>query len=149
VDNRAAAPVVGKALEIAVLLVFVGVVSAALFGSLVPTYRTAAGEEVGDRTLVAVAGQIDTAAAVTDSVVERRVTVSMPQTIRGAAYVVRAVDERGPQRLELGHPHPGIDGSVPLATPPAAAVDGTLRSTSEPTVVVTRNASGTVRVVLR
>lgn len=148
-DDRAAAPVVGKALEIAVLVVFVGVVSAALFGSLVPTYRTAAGEAVGDRALAAVAGQVDTAAAVTDSVVERRVAISMPRTIRGAAYTVRAVNGSERQRLELDHPHPGVGGTLPLATPPAVTVDGTLRSTGEPTVVVTQSTSGTVRVVLQ
>lgn len=148
-DERAAAPVAGKALEVAVLVVFVGVVSAALFGSVVPTYRTAAGAEVADRALVAVAGQVDTAAVVTDSVVERRVAVSMPPTIRGSAYVVRAVDERGTPTLVLDHPHAGIGGSVALSTPAGTPVSGTLRSTADPTVVVSRTANGTVEVVLR
>jgi hypothetical protein len=149
VDERAAAPVAGKALEVAVLVVFVGVVSAALFGSVVPTYRTAAGDEVADRALVAVAGQVDAAAVVTDSVVERRVTVSMPRTIRGSAYVVRAVDERETPTLVLDHPHPGIGGSVALSVPAGTPVSGALPSTADPTVVVSRAANGTVEVVLQ
>lgn len=147
-DDRAAAPVVGKALEIAVLVVFVGVVSAALFGSVVPTYRTAAGAEVADRTLVAVAGQVDTAAVVTDSVVERRVAVSMPRTIRGSAYVVRAANATQTPTLVLDHPHAGVGGSVPLSVPPETRVNGSLRSTSGSTVVVTQEG-GRVEVVLR
>ncbi|WP_380678788.1 DUF7263 family protein [Salinigranum sp. GCM10025319] len=94
-DERAAAPVVGKTMEVAVLVVFLGVVSAALFGSVVPQYRTAAGAEIGDRVLVAAAGQIETAASGPESVVERRVDVSVPRTIRGAAYVVRAENRNG------------------------------------------------------
>lgn len=147
-DDRAAAPVVGKALEIAVLVVFVGVVSAALFGSVVPTYRTAAGDEVADRALAAVAGQVDTAAVTTDSVDERRVTVSMPRTIRGAAYVIRVTNESGAPALVLDHPHAGVGGSITLSTPAEAAVTGQLRSTAEPTVVVSRHEDGTVGVVL-
>ncbi|AUV80853.1 hypothetical protein C2R22_03570 [Salinigranum rubrum] len=147
-DERAAAPVAGKALEIAILVVFVGVVSAALFGSVVPTYRTAAGAEVGDRTLVAVVGQVDTAAVVTDSVVERRVAVSMPRTIRGSAYVVRAVNGNQTPTLVLDHPHAGVGGAVPLSVPAETRVNGSLQSTSEPTVVVTQE-SGRIEVVLR
>lgn len=148
-DDRAAAPVVGKALEIAILVVFVGVVSAALFGSVVPTYRTAAGAEVADRTLVAVTGQVDTAAVVSDSVVERRVAVSMPRTIRGSAYVIRATNESGTQSLVLDHPHAEVAGSMLLSTPPDTAVTGRLQSTADPTIVVSRRENGVVEVALR
>lgn len=148
-DERAVAPVAGKALEVAVLVVFVGVVSAALFGSVVPTYRTVAGAEVADRALVAVAGQIDTAAVVPDGAVERRVTVSMPRTVRGSAYAVEAVNESGTPALVLEHPHAGVGGSVPLSVPAETTVTGRLRSTDDPTVVVTRETNGTVEVTLR
>jgi hypothetical protein len=149
VDDRAAAPVVGKALEVGILVVFVGVVSAALFGSVVPTYQTAAGAEVGDRVLVAVTGQVDTVASTPDTVTERRVRVSMPRTIRGTAYVVRTTTVRGHAALELDHPHARIGGSIPLSVPGEVVVTGRLRSTDEPTVVVSRAEGGTVEVVLQ
>lgn len=151
-DDRAAAPVVGKALEIAVLVVFVGLVSASLFGSVVPAYRTAAGEEVGDRVLTAVAGQVETAANAPPDVVERRVTVSLPRTVRGVPYRIRAENESGTPGLVLDHPNTAIGGRTTLAVPPRVmTVRGELRSTADPapTVVVTGHENGTVAVTLR
>lgn len=151
-DERAAAPVVGKALEIAVLVVFVGLVSASLFGSVVPAYQTAAGVEVGDRVLTAAASQVEAAANVPADVVERRVTVSLPRTVRGTSYGVRAENESGTFSLVLAHPNAAIDGRAALAVPPrVTAVRGEFRSTADPapTVVVTGRANGTVVVTLR
>ena len=148
-DDRAAAPVVGKALEIAVLVVFVGLVSAALFGSVVPAYRTAAGAEVGDRVIVAAAGQVEHVADAPRSVESRRVGVAVPRTIRGSTYVVRATEEDGVPALVLDHPTPEIGGTVALALPArVTAVEGDLHSAEEPTVVVSREPGGALVVVL-
>jgi hypothetical protein len=150
VDERAAAPVVGKAMEVAVLVVFLGVVSAALFGSVVPQYRTAAGAEIGDRVLVAAAGQVEVATDGPESVVERRVDVSLPRTIRGAAYVVRAESRNGTPALVLDHPNAAIGGETLLSVPPrVAVVDGEFRSTASPAIVVRARADGTTAVTLQ
>lgn len=149
-DERAAAPVVGKALEVAVLVVFVGLVSAALFGSVVPSYRTAAGAEVGDRVLVAATGQVEVAARGAPTVERRRADVSLPRTIRGTAYVVRAARVNGTPALTLDHPNVAIGGTRVLSLPPrVTAVDGELRSTDAPTVAVSRSPNGTVSVMLQ
>jgi hypothetical protein len=150
VDDRATAPVVGKALEVAVLVVFVGLVSAALFGSVVPAYRTAAGAEVGDRVLVATAGQVEDAADAPSGVERRRVGVAIPRTIRGDAYVVRATAVDGTPALVLDHPTPEIGGRLALALPArVTGFEGELHSAEEPTVVVTRGPNGTLAVVLQ
>jgi hypothetical protein len=152
VDDRAAAPVVGKALEIAVLVVFVGLVSASLFGSVVPAYRTAAGAEVGDRVLTAAAGQIETAANAPPDVVERRVTISLPRTVRGTSYEIQVEDESGTLVLVLDHPNAAIGGRTALAVPPrVTTMRGELRSAADPApvAVVTGRANGTVVVTLR
>jgi hypothetical protein len=150
VDERATTPVVGKALEVAVLVVFIGLVSAALFGSVVPTYRTAAGAEVGDRVLISAVGQVDVAADVPESVETRRVTISIPRTIRGSSYILRTDEVNGTPTLVLDHPASRIGGVRPLSLPAAVTtVDGELRSTATPTVVVSRQQNGTLAVVLQ
>jgi hypothetical protein len=136
-------------LEIAVLVVFLGLVSAALFGSVVPEYRTAAGAEIGDRVLVAAAGQIEVAARAPAEVVERRVDVSIPRTVRGTAYVVRAETQNGTPTLVLDHPNPAIGGETALSVPPRVDVDGEFRSGTSPTAVVSRRADGTMEVRLQ
>lgn len=148
-DDRAAAPVVGKAMEVAVLVVFVGLLSAALFGGVVPEYRTAAGAAVGDRVLVAAAGQVETAAQGSEYVDERRVDVSVPRTVRGAAYVLRVESRDGTPTLVLDHPNPAIGGTMPLAIPShVTGVEGESRSTRSPVVVVSRQPDRTLAVRL-
>ena len=149
-DDRAVSPVVGKAFEIAVLVVFVGLVSSALFGSVVPDYRTAAGSEIGDRVLVATASQVEVAADVPPTVIERRAAVAMPRTIRGEPYAVRTETGNGTTRLRLDHPNPAIGGETALSLPPAvAAVDGAFDSTASPGVVVRARTNGTLEVTLQ
>lgn len=149
-DDRATAPVIGKTLEIAVLVVFIGLVSTALFGSVVPAYRTAAGAEVGDRALVAAVGQVEVAADAPESVETRRVTISIPRTVRGSSYTVHAAEVNDTPVLVLDHPVSGIGGVRPLSLPTSVTtVDGELRSTAAPTVVVSRQQDGTLAVVLQ
>lgn len=49
--DRAVSPVVGKALEAALVVLFIGLVTTSLYGSVLPSYRTTAGDGVGERTL--------------------------------------------------------------------------------------------------
>lgn len=143
--GRATSPVVGKALEAGLVVLFVGLLTATLFGNVVPAYRTAAGGELAERTVAGAADRIEASVppAARDATVDRR--VSLPGTIAGAAYRVR-VDGR---RLVLDHPNPGIEASTRLALPGRVrTVRGTWESGSDPTVVVRSGDAGLV-VVLR
>jgi hypothetical protein len=143
---RAATPVVGKALEIAVLVLLTALLTTALFGGVVPTYRSAAGAELADRTLAQSAAAVERAApADSDAYVayERTERVDLPDRIRGADYVVAADGER----LRLDHPRAGVGGSVALALPNRTRVTGTWRS-DDPTRLRVRAATDGVTVRL-
>ncbi|SHG40697.1 DUF7266 family protein [Halobaculum gomorrense] len=127
-------PVVSKTLEIGLVLLFVGGLTTALFGGIVPDYRDAAGDRVADRTLAGVATEIEGAVPppATAARIERR--VDLPATIRGAGYRVVAADGR----VTLDHPNPSIGGTLRLAVPDrVASVTGTWRSGAKTAVTVT------------
>ena len=142
--DRGLAPVVGKTLEIGLVLLFISGLSTALFGGVVPDYRTVAGDEVAERTVVAAAERVDAAVPpmAWTARVERR--VPLPDTIRGAAYRISA-EER---LLVLEHPARGIDATARLAFPSrVVSVEGTWHSGAD-TAVVVRTAADGVRVEL-
>jgi hypothetical protein len=143
--DRATSPVVGKALEAGLVVLFVGLLTAALFGNVVPAYRTAAGAEFAERTVAGAADRIEASVppAARDATVRRR--VSLPGTIAGAAYRL-GIDGR---RLVVDHPDPGIEASARLALPDRVrTVRGGWESGGDPTVVVRSGDAGLV-VVLR
>lgn len=144
-DDRALSPVVGKALEASIVVLFVGLLAAILFGNVVPAYRAAAGEELAARTVAGAADRVETSIPppAHDATVTRR--ADLPETITGAAYRIR-VDGR---RLVLEHPDPDVGVSTRLALPDrVATVRGGWESGGDPTVVVRGGDSGLV-VVLR
>ncbi|MFB6281949.1 MAG: hypothetical protein ABEH40_08020 [Haloferacaceae archaeon] len=142
--DRAAAPVVGKALEAAVLVVVTALLATTLFGGVLPDYRTATGAEVADRTLAGAADRIDRAVPDGDPrsvAVERRVPV--PDAIRGRRYEVRATG----RALVLDHPAARIDERTRLALPPGVRATGAW--SSEATAVVrVEGRGGELRVLL-
>lgn len=125
-DRRALVPVVGKALEVGLLVLLVALLTATLFGGAVPAYRATVGEEVGGRTLQHAASEV--AAATVDAeeseAVTVRMDVSLPDTIRGASYRIRGDGAT----LTLDHPHPDVGGRTRLVLPRGTAVTGTWRS---------------------
>lgn len=145
--DRAAAPVVGKALEAAVLVVVIAVVTTALFGGVLPGYRTAAGAEVADRTLAGAADRIDRAVPDDDPwVVDRERRVALPDTIRGREYGVRAAG----RVLVLDHPTPGIGGRERLVLPAGVRASGAWSSDAVAVVRVRGDRDGLrVRLVER
>lgn len=144
-DHRAVTSVVGKLLELAVAVAFVGVLTTALYGSVLPTYQTAAGTELADRTLATSAARVEAAVPPSATAVDRTVSVDLPATIRGESYRVSV--ENG-SRLVLSHPHPDIGGSVRLALPASVTtVEGGWEST-DTAVVAVRGTNGGVRVRL-
>lgn len=142
--ERGVTPVVAKTLEVGLVLLFISGLSTALYGGVVPDYRTAAGGEVAERTVVAAAERVDAAVppATRSAHVEHR--VPLPDTIRGAAY--RIVAQNG--TLRLHHPAHGVDATARLAPPSRVlSIDGTWHSSAD-TVVVVSTSGGGLRVEL-
>jgi hypothetical protein len=139
-DERGASAVVSKTLELALVTLFVTGLAVTLFGGVVPDYRTGAGDAVADRTAVAAAQGIESATPPDVRRAHRVVPVDLPETIRGAAYRVRASNGS----LVLDHPNPAVGATVPLDLPPGATVNGTWESGAR-TVAVGERAGGRLR----
>lgn len=143
-DDRAISPVVGKTLEIGIVLLFVSLVTVAFYGGIVPDYRTAAGAEVGDRTLAAATERIETAVPPNATAVHSETQVDLPQTIRGKPYELRVSN----RTLVLDHPDDAVSGRLPLALPDrVTSVSGSWASGDDLLVVVDSGGRG-VRVRL-
>lgn len=144
-DNRAATPAVGKALEAGLVVLYIGLLTTALYGGAVPEYRSAAGDAVGDRALATAAERVQQSVPPPARTVQVRTRVDLPDTLRGAAYRVRA-DGRA---LVLDHPHPRVGGRAPLALPDRVArVEGEWTSTDR-TVVRVAEADAPGAVIVR
>lgn len=111
--DRATSPVVGKALEATLVVLYIGLVTATLYGGAVPDYRTAAGEEVAERTASNAATDVESAVPPETVAVETRADVELPATIAGETYRIHAEDGR----LVLDHPNPDVSTAVPLVLP--------------------------------
>ncbi|WP_081603273.1 MULTISPECIES: hypothetical protein [unclassified Haloferax] len=132
--ERAVVPVVGKALEAAIVVLFVGLLTTVLFGGVVPDHRAAVGHELADRTLAAATEQVETTAVVPESAVRgsRRVDAELPRAIRGSsyriAYVPNATLATDPNvtapALVLDHPNDAFDRRLPVMLPDSVSVSG-------------------------
>ncbi len=142
-DNRAVAPVVGKLLAAAIAVLYIAGTTAVLLGGVVPEYRTAAGEELSERTLAEAAATVERAVPETaaDSV-DTRVRADLPPSIRDTGY--RLVLENGTLRFD--HPDSALEARTELQLP--SRVD-TVESTWESgdTLVVVVSSEGTNRTV--
>lgn len=144
--DRAISPVIGKSMEATLAVLYIGLVTTALYGGAVPDYRAEAGGEVAERTLADAATDIEAAVPpeATDATATR--DVELPATIAGEAYRIRA-DDAG-DRLTLDHPNPEISGSVPLVLPErVVTVSGTWQSGEDARIVV-RTVEGGLEVRL-
>jgi hypothetical protein len=138
-DDRAVTPAVGKALEVGIVLLFVGVMTTALYGGAVPDYRDAVGAEVGDRAVVAAAERVENAVPPAARDVRTVHGVDLPRSIRGENYRI-AVENR---TLVLDHPAAAVDARARLALPDRVeSVDGAWRSSDDAVVVVTGDRGG-------
>jgi len=138
-DARAGSAVVGKALEAAIVVLYVGLLTSTLYAGAIPEYRTAAGQEVADRTLADASADIRSAVPPNASRVNATVRVDLPATIRGEAYALR-VDGR---QLVLDHPHDAVGGRTPLALPRTVdSIDGQWASRTDAVVRVRGDADG-------
>ncbi|RDZ41382.1 hypothetical protein C5B89_05370 [Haloferax sp. Atlit-47N] len=132
--ERAMVPVVGKALEAAIVVLFIGLLTTVLFGGVIPDHRAAVGHELADRTLAAATEQVETTAVVPESAVRgsRRVDAALPRAIRGdsyqIAYVPNATLATDPNvtapALVLDHPNDAFDRRLPVTLPDSVSVSG-------------------------
>lgn len=148
--DRAVTPVTGKLFEIAIVVLFVSGVSAALYGGILPEYRTATAVEIGDRTLATASNGIE--ASVPDpgtgrTTVERATVetrVDLPATVRGEPYRIRTAGGS----IRLDHPHHAVGGRREPALPATVeAIDGEWRSGGT-LLVVARLVGGEVTLEL-
>lgn len=95
------------------MVLFIAMLTATLFGGVVPDARDAAADEVGERTLQYAAGSIERAipAAGVNATVERR--VPLPDSIRSRGYRITA--ENG--SLVLVHADDSVGSHTPLVLP--------------------------------
>jgi hypothetical protein len=106
-------PVVGKAMEATLVVLYLGLVTTTLYAGAVPEYRAAAGAEVADRTLADAATDLETAVPPTAQSATVRLEVAIPATIAGRGYTIRP-DGNG---LVLAHPDPTVSARTPLVLP--------------------------------
>ena len=144
-NTRAVSPVVGKALEASIVVLYIGLLSATLYGGVVPEYRTAAGAEVGERVLAQSAERVQQAVPTEARAVHVRAEVSLPRTIRGEPYAVRT-DNRS---LVLDHSAERVSGRVTLALPETVESVSGNWSSGEPAVVVVRGTEETDGLAVR
>lgn len=137
--DRGVSPVVGKTLEVSVVLLYIALLTTTLYGGVVPDYRTAAASDVAERTTVAAAERIQQAVPPNATQVSARYEVSIPETIRGRTFEIRASGNA----VTLDHPRPGVDVSVPVAFPGhVVSFSGDWQSDRRSFVVVEGNRSG-------
>ncbi|WP_049913364.1 DUF7266 family protein [Haloferax prahovense] len=132
--DRAVVPVVGKALEAAIAVLFIGLLTTVLLGGVVPDHRAAVGHELADRTLATATDRVETTAVVPESAVvgSRRADVDLPRTIRGSSYRVVYVpnatfgggSNATAPALVLDHPNDAFDRQVPVTLPESVTVSG-------------------------
>ncbi|MFC7081254.1 DUF7266 family protein [Halorussus caseinilyticus] len=132
-------------MEASVVVLYVGVLTATLYGGVVPEYRTAAGAEVGERVLAQSAERVQQAVPTDARAVRVRAEVSLPRTLRGRAYAIRTEN----RTLVLDHPDERIDGRVTLALPETVdSVRGNWSSRDPAFVAVRSDGAGGLAVRL-
>lgn len=135
-DNRAVAPVVSKLLTAAIAVLYIAVTVSLLLGGVVPEYRTAAGEELAERTLAEAAATVERAAAGSEHTTVAHVRADIPPTIRDGSY--RLVLRNG--TLLLDHHDSALDRRVNLTLP--SRVESVESSWDGGTTLVVRAAEG-------
>lgn len=141
-DNRAVSPVVGKLLAAGLAVLYIATISGLLLGGVVPEYQNAAGEELAERVVATVGGQIERAVPDTDATVDVTITSDVPATIRNERYDLRLQNGS----LVLDHPAVTLDARTELSLPSKVnAPNQTWRSGG--TLAISVTGAGTNRTV--
>jgi len=117
-DSRAVSPIVEKVVAVGIVALFVSGFVGALLGGVVPDYRAATGQEVGERVLARAAQTVERAIPSVDGPVRGRATAQLPATIADRGYHL----ELDGRTLRLDHPNPNIGASTRVAVPATATV---------------------------
>jgi len=140
-DERAVSTVVEKTLAIGLVTLYVSLVSVTVYGGVVPEFRATAGDQLTDRTLATATERVQQAVPPNATAVDARIRVSLPATIRGDSYEIRA-DGR---TLVLDHPDSELDERARLALPSSVTrVEGRWQSGASTYVHVTATDAGLV-----
>lgn len=137
-DDRGLTPVVSEALVIGLVLLYIGLLTALLYGSVIPTYQTASGAEIGDRVLTTATERVEQEIHPSYRL-DARSRVDLPSTINDRAYSIRATN----RTLVLEHPHPEIGGRTRPALPGSvSAINGSWRSHTPLIIRIMGNETG-------
>lgn len=142
--DRATSPVVGKALEAGLVMLYIGMLTASLYGGVVPEYRTTAGIEVSERVLTETSYTIQQAVPPDATAAHAEVHVDIPGQIQGSVYQISIEN----QTLVLNHSNPEIAGELPLALPDSVSIAGGEWESHQRTVVEVRRGDDGFKVTL-
>lgn len=120
-DNRAVSPVIGKLLASGLAVLYIASVTGLLVGGIVPDYRAASGEELGERVLATAASSVEQARPATDGNATTTVDVDLPATIRDQQYRLTLRN----RTLLLDHPDDALDARTHLTLPPNVTATNT------------------------
>lgn len=133
-DNRAVTPVIGKLLASGLAVLYIASITGLLVGGIVPDYRAATSDELGERVLATAAGHVEQAQPTTDGVADSRTETALPATIHGQQYQLRLVNGS----LVLDHPDDALDTRTRLnLLPNVTATNSTWHSGDRLVVRVT------------
>lgn len=132
-NNRGLSTVVEKLLSLGIVLLYITLLTTVLYGGTVPAYRGAVGAELGERTLSESTARIEQTVPPAGRSVTASRRVSLPATIDGATYEIRADGER----IVLDHPDPHIGGQTkPVLPSRVDTLSGTWQSGGEMVITV-------------
>lgn len=139
-DDRGVSAVVGKTLEAGIVVLYISLLVAVLYGGVVPEYESTTGTELGERVLAE--GTLEVQRAVpADPDATATVEHELPRSIDDKPYRVVGHNDS----LELVHDDEAVGGEVPLTLPPdVVRVEGEWESTATAIVRVERTAAGRV-----
>lgn len=138
--DRAVSAVVGKTLEAGIVVLYVSMLVAVLYGGVVPEYEAAASDELGERVLAETALAVQTAVPA-DPSSEATVRHRLPETVAGSTYRIVAAN----RSLRLVHEDAAVGGTVPLVLPEDVdRVEGEWVSSEVGVVRVERTDTGRV-----
>ncbi|UPM43581.1 DUF7266 family protein [Halocatena salina] len=137
-DDRGLTPVVSEALLIGLVLLYIGLVTAVLYGNVIPEYQTTSGAEMGDRILATATEHVQRGVFPSYRL-DARISIDLPETINNRAYSIRTAN----RTLILEHPHPEIGGHArPAVSESIRSIDGSWRSHTPLSVRVVGNETG-------
>jgi len=144
VDNRGLSTVVEKLLSLAIVVLYITLLTTVLYGGSVPAYQGAVGAQLGERALAEASAEVERAVPprARNAAASRRVDI--PATIDGAGYRIRA----NGTHLRLDHPDNEVGGTARPALPGRVSnVTGTWESGAG-TVVTVSGSRGNLTVRL-